>query len=325
MLTRFRLPVLLGFAFLLSLSVQRFELLDPYVQLILMYIGINIILTLSLNLVNGYMGEFSVGHAGFMAVGAYVSALATVKLMPAQAAVWFFPVAVTCGGLAAALVGLVVAIPSFKTRGDYLAIVTLSFGMIVKSVIENIDAVGGPRGFLGIEKLSTLPWIFLWTVLSVWVIRNLIYSNFGRGVLSIREDEVASNLMSVDTKRVKVLAFVVSSFFAGVAGGLYAHLLQFINPRAFDIIKSTDILIMVYLGGIGSIAGSILGATIYTVLLEVLRPMGVWRMVLMPLVLVVLMLYRPKGIMGLKEFSWFVPLREIIASKLWKEKRGTNP
>ena len=322
---RWALPCLLGAAFLLSLAIQHLELLDPYVQLILIYIGINIILTVSLNLVNGYMGEFSVGHAGFMAVGAYTASLMTVKLLPAHAAAWLFPAAIVCGGLAAALVGLVVAVPSFKTRGDYLAIVTLSFGMIVKSVIENIDVIGGPRGFLGMSKLTTLPWVFVWTALSVWVIRNLIYSNFGRGVLSIREDEIASNLMSVDTRHVKVLAFVVSSFFAGVAGALYAHVLQFITPRAFDIIKSTDILIMVYLGGIGSIAGSIIGATVYTVLLEVLRPLGIWRMVLMPLVLVILMLYRPKGIMGLKEFSWFVPFRERLAGKGWREKRRAVP
>jgi branched-chain amino acid transport system permease protein len=140
-------------------------------------------------------------------------------------------------------------------------------------------------------------------------------------VLSIREDEIASDLMSVNTKEVKIVVFVVSSFFAGVAGALFAHLLQFINPRAFDIIKSTDILIMVYLGGIGSIAGSILGATIYTVLLEVLRPMGIWRMVFMPLMLVILMIFRPKGIMGLKEFRWFIPVRDIFASMRWREKR----
>ncbi len=318
---RWLLPCLLLIAFCFCVAVQRLELLDPYVQLILVYVGINIILTVSLNLVNGYMGEFSVGHAGFMAVGAYVASLLTVKVLPAHGAGLLFPVAILCGGLAAALVGLIVAFPSFRTRGDYLAIVTLSFGMIVKSVIENINAIGGPRGFLGMEKLTTLPWVFVWTVLSVWIIRNLVYSNFGRGVLSIREDEVASNLMSVDTRHVKVLAFVVSSFFAGVAGGLYAHVLQFITPRAFDIIKSTDILIMVYLGGIGSIAGSIIGAAVYTVLLEVLRPMGVWRMVFMPLVLVMLMLYRPRGIMGLKEFSLFVPLRDLIAGKGWRDRK----
>ncbi len=305
------LPVFLGAGFVLSFLVPRFGLLDQYVQLILMYVGINIILSVSLNLINGYMGEFSVGHAGFMAVGAYVSSILTVLIFPSTGSAFTFPIAVCAGGLAAGLVGLVVAVPSFHTRGDYLAIVTLAFGMIVKSILENIDAVGGPRGFLGMEKLTTLPWVFFWTVVSVWIIRNLVYSKFGRGVLSIREDEIASDLMSVNTRQVKVIAFVISSFFAGIAGGLFAHLLQFINPRTFDILKSTDILIMVYLGGIGSIAGSILGASVFTVLLEVLRPMGIWRMVIMPLMLVLLMIYRPYGMMGLREFRWFVPGRDF--------------
>ena len=193
--------------------------------------------------------------------------------------------------------------------------------MIVKSVLENIDAVGGPRGLLGMEKLTTLPWVFFWTALCVWVIRNLVYSNFGRGVLSIREDEIASDLMGVNTRQVKIIAFVVSSFFAGIAGGLFAHALQFINPRMFDILKSTDILIMVYLGGIGSIAGSILGAVIYTVLLEILRPLGVWRMVFMPLMLVLLMIYRPRGIMGMREIRLFTPLRDLVTEKLWRQKK----
>ncbi len=319
---RWLLPAILAAGFLLSFVIPQFDLLDQYVQLIIMYVGINIILAVSLNLINGYMGEFSVGHAGFMAVGAYIASALTVKIFPAAMSAWLFPVAVLAGGVGAALVGLIVAFPSFNTRGDYLAIVTLAFGMIVKSALENIDSLGGPRGFLGMEKLTTLPWVCFWTFLSVWVIRNLVYSKFGRGVLSVREDEIASDLMSINTRQVKTLAFVISSFFAGIAGALFAHLLQFINPRVFDIIKSTDILIMVYLGGVGSLAGSILGATIYTVLLEVLRPMGVWRMVFMPLVLVLLMIYRPQGIMGLREFLWFIPIRDIRLGRLWQSKKG---
>lgn len=317
------LPILLGVGFLLSFAIPAFGLLDQYVQLVLMYVGINIILATSLNLVNGYMGEFSVGHAGFMAVGAYVASILTVRVFPESAEALLFPVAVIAGGLAAALAGLIVALPSFKTRGDYLAIVTLAFLMIVKSVIENIEAIGGPRGFLGMAKLTTLPWTFVWVVIALWVIRNFIYSNYGRGVISIREDEIASDLMGVDTKRVKLLAFTISAFFTGVAGALFAHVLQFINPRVFDIIKSTDILIMVYLGGIGSIGGSIIGATIYTVLLELLRPLGMWRMVLMPLVLVFLMIYRPRGIMGLREVRWFVPGYDLLASRLWRQAHAT--
>ena len=307
------LPALLIAGALLSFLIPRYGLLNPYVQLIVMYVGINIILTVSLNLINGYMGEFSVGHAGFMAVGAYIAALLTMRAFPPEMTAWLFPLAVLAGGLGAALVGVVVAIPSFKTRGDYLAIVTLAFNMIVKSVIENVEAIGGPRGIPGIEKLTTLPWTFFWTVLAIWVIRNFVYSSYGRGVLAIREDEIAADLMSVNTRQAKLLAFVVSSFFAGVAGALFAHLLQFINPRVFDILKSTDVLIMVYLGGIGSIAGSIVGGTLYTVLLEVLRPLGIWRMVIMPLVLVILMIYRPKGILGLRELRWFVPKTEVKA------------
>jgi branched-chain amino acid transport system permease protein len=261
-----------------------------------------------------------------------------------------FPLAVLAGGLAAAFMGLIVAIPSFKVRGDYLAIITLAFLMIVKSVIENIDYIGGPRGIPGIKKLTTLPWVFFWVVVSVWVVRNFVYSKYGRGVLSIREDEIASDLMSVNTRRVKFLAFMTSSFFAGIAGALFAHLLQFISPRVFDIIKTTDILIMVYLGGIASITGSIIGATLYTVLLEILRPstvagllswlpamvfdplneyfirhLGVWRMVIMPLLLVLVMLYWPRGIMGLREFRGFIPRRDREAHHRLKtlEKRGT--
>jgi len=193
--------------------------------------------------------------------------------------------------------------------------------MIVKSVLENIEWLGGPRGFLGMAKLTTLPWVFGWTALTVIGIRNFIYSSYGRGVLAVREDEIAAGLMTVDTRQAKLLAFTISAFFTGVAGGLFAHLLQFISPRTFDILKSTDILIMVYLGGVGSLAGSLLGATLFTVLLEVLRPAGVWRMVLMPLVLVLLMLFRPRGIMGLRELRWLVPARDLFAVRHWLERK----
>ncbi len=338
MAQRWILPALLLIGFGLAFAIPEYNLLNKYVQLVMMYVGINIILTVSLNLVNGYMGEFSLAHAGFMAVGAYTAALLTQKVLPIADYPGLFPLAVLAGGLMAALLGLIVAIPSFKVRGDYLAIITLAFLMIVKSVIENIDYIGGPRGIPGIKKLTTLPWVFFWTVATIWVVRNFVYSKYGRGVLSIREDEIASDLMSVNTRRVKFLAFMVSSFFAGVAGALFAHLLQFISPRVFDIIKTTDVLIMVYLGGIASISGSILGAVLYTVLLEVLRPsnfaalvswlpdvifdplnqyfirhLGVWRMVIMPLALVLVMLYWPRGIMGLREFRWFVPKRDLDA------------
>jgi branched-chain amino acid transport system permease protein len=289
---------------LLALLLPASGLLNPYVVQILMYVGINMILTLSLNLVNGYMGEFSVGHAGFMAIGAYAASILTVWVLPRAAAPFVFPGVVIAGGLAAAAAGLVVAFPSFRTRGDYLAIVTLAFNMIVKSVLENLEILGGPRGFLGMSRLTNLFWVTAWVLITLLVLRRLVYSNFGRGITAIREDEVAANLTGVDTRRIKLYAFLISAFFAGVAGGLYAHLLQFINPRSFSILKSTDMLVMVYLGGVGSLTGSLLGATIFTLLMEILRPLGLWRWVAGPLLLVLLMIFRPRGIMGFKEWKW---------------------
>ncbi len=298
-----------GAALVLALAwaLPQTGALNPYIIQILMYVGINMILTLSLNLVNGYMGEFSVGHAGFMGIGAYISAIITVAVLPRAWSPWLFPAVLIVGGLAAALAGLLVAYPSFRTRGDYLAIVTLAFNMIVKSVLENLEIVGGPRGYLGMPRLTSLFWVAAWVLITLLVMRNLVYSNFGRGIMAIREDEVAANLTSVDTRRLKIYAFLISAFFAGVAGGLFAHLLQFINPRSFSILKSTDMLVMVYLGGVGSLTGSLLGATIFTVLLELLRPLGLWRWVLGPLLLVLLMIFRPQGLMGFKETRWFKP------------------
>lgn len=306
---RYALPVLLAVGFVLSLVIPQYGLLNGYVQFVLIMIGINIILSASLNLVNGYMGEFSVGHAGFMSLGAYASSVLTVKLLPDLPDAFFF-LPVIVGGLAAALAGFLLALLSFKTRGDYLAIITLAFLMIVKSALENIPYVGGPRGMLGIPKLTTMAWAFFWVVVTIWVLRNLLYSKFGRAIAAIREDEIAANSMGVRVREAKILAFSVSSFFAGVAGALFAHLLVFINPSSFDILKSTEMLVMVYLGGIGSLAGSIIGAVVYTLLSNWLQPLGTWRMVIMPLILVLLMLFRPKGIMGFRELPWFLPKRE---------------
>ncbi len=307
-------PWLLAALFLASLLLPAW--LNPYIQQVLMYVGINIILTASLNLVNGYMGEFSVGHAGFMAVGAYTSAILSVWVFPKALGPVVFPLVLVIGGIVTALAGLAVAVPSFHTRGDYLAIVTLAFNMIIKSAIENIEVVGGPRGFMGIDKITSMAWVFFWVIVTLYSIRNFVYSNYGRGVLSIREDEVASELVSVNTRQCKVFAFVISAFFAGVAGGLFAHLLQFINPRSFAIFpKGTEILVMVYLGGIGSISGSVLGATVFTVALEIMRPLGVWRWVVLPLTLVLLMIFRPTGMMGLREAKILVPESEEVRAR----------
>lgn len=311
------LPLVLVLAAPLTFLLPHYGIVNPYLELVLKYIGINIILTVSLNLINGYMGEFSVGHAGFMAIGAYAGAILTRELFPRALGPYLFPVALLGGGVAAAIAGLALAFPSFRTRGDYLAIVTLAFNMIVKSGIENLECIGGPRGYMGIDKLTTLPWVYVCVVLSVLLARNLVYSRFGRGVLAIREDETAAGLVGVNTGQVKVLVFVCSAFLAGIAGALFAHELQFINPKSFTILKSTDMLVMVYLGGVASLGGSILGAVVFTFVLEALRPAleflhisPEWRLAVAPLFLILLMLLRPKGIMGNREFRFLMPFSE---------------
>lgn len=328
---RWRLQLILAAVFLLTLLLPRFGIINPYVDLVLKYVGINIILTISLNLVNGYMGEFSVGHAGFMAIGAYTASLLTVWVFPPTAGPLLFPVALIAGGIAAGIAGLGIAFPSFRTRGDYLAIVTLAFNMIIKSVLENVEVIGGPRGFMGMDKLTSLAWVYVWVIVVLYLARNFVFSNVGRGVLSIREDETASGLVGVNTRQVKVLTFVFSAFLAGIAGGLFAHELQFINPRSFTILKSTDMLVMVYLGGIGSLGGSVLGATIFTVVLEglrtVLQQFGIsqeWRLVVAPLLLILLMVFRPYGIMGLREFKFLIP-REEQGKALAEKPRKVVP
>lgn len=314
--SRRALPVLLALGFAFTLAHAFRPLLNGHVEFVLATIGINILLCASLNLVNGYMGEFSVGHAGFMALGAYASAVCTVKLgftaLVPGAPVLGFVLAIVVGGAAAAAVGFLLALLSFKTRGDYLAIITLAFLMIVKSGLENIDHVGGPRGLLGIAPLTTLPVVFGAVVCSLWALRNLLYSKFGRAIAAIREDEIAAVAMGVRTREAKILAFGVSAFFGGVGGALFAHQIQFINPATFDIVKSTEILLMVYLGGVASLAGSVLGAVVFTVLSLLLLPLGPWRLVILPLMLVLLMLFRPRGIMGMRELPWILPLRERL-------------
>lgn len=296
-------------------------LVNDYLQFVLMSVAINAILCVSLNLVNGWMGEFSVGHAGFMALGAYASAILTVKLLPGVPTLLLFPAAVLIGGTVAGLAGIPVGILSFKTRGDYLAIITLAFLMIVKSGLENIPYTGGPRGMLGIPRLTTVAWAYFWCVVAFWVIRNLVYSKYGRGISAIREDEVAAEAMGVSTRSAKLVAFVTSSFFAGVAGALFAHQLQFINPSSFDILKSTEILVMVYLGGVASLGGSLLGAGVVTILTQCLQPLGTWRMVVLPALLVLLMLFRPGGIMGYRDWNWLKP-RIFTKPRLEKSKEA---
>ena len=334
---RYGLTLLAVILFLLTVVPAWLGLYSGYVQFLLTVIGINIILTVSLNLINGYMGEFSVGHAAFMGVGAYTASLLTVWLfgensvlgalnLPAPLSLALFPVALVAGGIAAALFSLLVAVPSFRTRGDYLAIISLAVNFIFKSLVENMDAIGGPRGFMGMggvlrvmSGVADAPWLLIWTfvavVLTILIIRNFVTSTVGKSVVAIRDDEIAAEVMTVNTRRLKMAAFMLGCGLAGVAGGLHAHLLGFINPSSYFLLQSTLILVMVYLGGIGSISGSVISAVGFTLLLELLRPLDLFRWVLTPLLLILLMLFRPNGIMGDRELPDVFPrLRKYFAS-----------
>ncbi|MDM5211528.1 branched-chain amino acid ABC transporter permease [Peribacillus sp. RS7] len=270
--------------------------LNPFYQNTLMFIGINIILAASLHLIIGITGQFSIGHAGFLAVGAYASAVLTMKLqMP-------FALALIVGGLAAALAGLIIGIPSLRLKGDYLAIATLGFGEIVRIMLLNIDYVGGASG-MQVSHLTTWPWVFASVIVTIIVIRNFTSSTHGRACISIREDETAADSMGINTTYYKVVAFAIGAFFAGIAGGLYAHNFYIIQPSNFGFLKSFDILILVVLGGLGSLSGAVLAAILLTVVTTFLQDYPETRMIIYSLVLIVMMIYRPQGLMGTKEIT----------------------
>lgn len=320
------------FALLLACGSLLDQTANGYTQLIVLYMFVNMILALSLNLVNGFTGQFSLGHAGFMAVGAYVSGFLSVRTMGVGARLMFlpppleflnFPVFAIAGGLAAAAAGYLVGLPSLRLRGDYLAIVTLGFGEIIRVVLLNTEAVGGARGMPGVPGPGELVvgdyafspffmsyfWAAFWLTVTFFVLWRLVRSTHGRAFQSVREDEIAAEAMGVNTTKMKVQAFVISSFFAGLAGAVFASATKYLNPATFQFTKSVDVIIMVVLGGMGSLTGSVIAAIIVTILPEfVLRPLQEFtgvdlRMVIYSLLLIVFMIARPKGIFGKSEIT----------------------
>lgn len=297
--------------------------LSPYRMLTLKLTLVAIILTLSLNLINGYMGEFSCSHPGFMALGAYGASSFSIALFtesklfgpalltPAMG-VYFFPAGLIFGGIVAAIGALVIAIPSFRTRGDYLAIISLAFTFIVKSLIENLELLGGPRGMAGQPDWAGLPMVFFWTALCVWVINNFVNSTMGKALNAIRDDESAAEAMTVNTRRTKMVAFLFAAFWAGVAGGLFAHVIRFINPGTFGIQRLAEILAMTYFGGLNSVVGSIVGAISLNLLSEMLRPLELFKWIIIPLLLILVMIFRPTGLIAFREFS----IRRVLEPKV---------
>lgn len=262
-------------------------------------VGINIILAVSLNLINGHTGQFSLGHAGFMAVGGYISAKLTLvygATLPAAAQPFFFAGVLLLGGLVAALAGLAVGVPSLRLKGDYLAIVTLGFGEIIRVIFQTSDTFGAATGLTGIPKLTSFGWAWALAAITVYVVACLVNSTYGRGFIAVHDDEIAAGAMGINPVRYKVTAFVIGAFFAGIAGGLYAHHKAVISPGGFDFLKSIEIVVMVILGGMGRTVGVILAAIILTILPELLRGVAEYRMIIYSLLIIGLMLTRPQGL-----------------------------
>ena len=301
---------------------------NDYQGRLLVFIAINIILATSLNLINGFTGQFSIGHAGFMAVGAYASAYFTNTYGEALVQSLAFLgdtgstsvvllIAVVIGAVVAALMGLIVGIPSLRLKGDYLAIVTLGFAEIIRIVILNIDAVGGATGYQ-VPGYANFLWIAIFAIITVVVIHNIVKSDTGRALISIREDELAAEAMGVNTTRYKVMSFAIGSAFAGIAGVLFAHYNKFLHTNDFQFIRSFEIIIMIVIGGMGSMTGAILGAIIVTLLPEVLRQLpdiqlgattfkfADLRLVIFASILILTMIVRPQGILGTAEIGTFL-------------------
>jgi branched-chain amino acid transport system permease protein len=296
----------LAAALVLSLLVSLFaNQFNSYWLFISYDIAVNVILAVSLNLINGHTGQFSLGHAGFMAIGAYTAAVITNQfgqLNPILSVAVFLG-ALLAGGLAAALGGLLVGIPTLRLRGDYLAIVTLGFGEIIRVVLQNMNAVGGARGLSVMHGWTNFFWAFGFAAVTVYVVTALVHSTYGRGFIAVRDDEVAASAMGINPTKYKVTAFVIGAFFAGIAGGLYAHSKQFITPGGFNFLQSITFVVMVILGGMGNTIGVIIAAVLLTLLPEFLRPVAEYRMIIYSLLLIVLMLTRPQGLFSFRKRS----------------------
>src|SRR4051812_25127561 len=292
------------------------EIINFFYVNTLYFIGINIILAASLHLIIGITGQFSIGHAGFLAVGAYASAIITMKLeLP-------FSLGLLAGGVAAAIAGLIIGIPTLRLKGDYLAIATLGFGEIVRIVFLNIEYVGGASG-MTVTQLTSWPWIFGSILLTLIVIRNFTNSTHGRACISIRENEIAADAMGINTTYYKVAAFALGAFFAGIAGALYAHNFYIIQPTNFGFLKSFDILIYVVLGGLGSMSGAVIAAILLTLISTYLQSYPELRMVIYSLVLIVMMLYRPQGLLGTKEITSFFKIGKSAKGGIQHDSKNT--
>lgn len=311
---------LIGVLVLFAVLVLACEsgLAGSYVQGILMTAGISIIMATSLNIATGFLGQLALGHAGFMCIGAYTAALITKAMAQANILVgaglpnfFRFMIAILAGGCLAALFGVLVGIPALRLRGDYLAIITLGFGEIIRVVIQNLPFCGAQglsqgkagQALVGINRIANLYWVFWIVVITVTLLFCFVRSRYGRAIMAIREDDIASGAAGIHNTYYKVLAFALSAFFAGIAGGIYAHYLGTLDAGSFTFVKSTDYVIMVVFGGMGSLTGSVFAAAVLSVLPELLRVFSDYRMLAYSVALVLIMIFKPTGLFGNYEFS----------------------
>jgi branched-chain amino acid transport system permease protein len=294
------------------------NVINDYLQATLATICVNIILAVSLNLITGFTGQFSLGHAGFMSIGAYACAIILLN----NPTVPGFITGIFAGSVIAALIGLLVGLPTLRLKGDYLAIATLGMSEIIRIIFLNLDQVtNGAAGLSGIPRIVSWPWLFVFTAGTLLIITNFLKSSHGRACISIREDEIAAEAMGINTTRYKVTAFTIGAFCAGIAGALYAAYFYFVKPSTFGFLKSIDVLVIVVLGGMGSISGSILAAVLLAVVSTFLQSFPELQMIIYSLLLVVIMIFRPQGLMGSKEISLsvFSKLGSFLPSKKGRE------
>lgn len=293
--------------------------MEYYLQ-VLTLAGINLMVVLGLGLLTGFTGLFSFGHAGFMCIGAYTSAILTVTLKVP------FVVALIASGLVAGAISLLLGRLTLKLKGDYFLIATLGFGESVRLIFDNIEPLGGARGFSGIEKNSNFISVWIVCIIGIFFLVRLMNSRYGRNFKAIREEELASSTIGIDVFKTKLLSLFISAIYAGIGGSLYAHYMTFIKPTNFQLIKSTEFTIMAIIGGLGSITGSVIGALLLTVLPELLRFVADWRMVIYGAAVVILIIVRPKGIAGGKEFKdfFFIVWIRRLFNKIFTKKDPGN-
>ena len=313
------LVLVLALYILLSVLISA-NIINPYYSGILTMVCINVILAVSLNLATGFLGQLVLGHAGFMSVGAYSAALFT--MYSGLPTVVSFPLALLVGGIVAAAFGVIIGVPALRLKGDYLAILTLGFGEIIRVLILAMPFTGGAAGLSGIPLLTTFTYVFIIAIITVAVIFAFIHSRHGRAVIAIREDEIAAEAAGIHTTYYKLLAFVLAAFFAGIAGGLYAHHIGVLDPSKFDFNYSVEMLIMVVLGGMGSITGSIVAAIVLTLLPELLRGFSEYRMLIYSVILICVMLFKPSGLLGQHELSLTKILNKFRGKKAETKKEA---